>query len=379
MMDNKKVRIVGAMCVVALWAALTVASWFGSDAEFSLSERRRLAQMPELTMTAVLDGSFMTKFDDYSLDQFPLRDTFRQIKSLTHYYGLFQSDNNDIYIANGSAAKQEYPLKAESVDRAVNRLNNVYRFLLKDKAANIYMVTVPDKGYYLAQDAGQLSMDYSQMFAMLQSGIPWATHIDITQTLNGDSYYRTDTHWRQELLLDTAAVISEVMGVTIPVGSDFTSERLERPFYGVYYGQAALPMAADEMYLLHSDILDSCTTYVGKLDPMTGKGFYEKLYNGVYDREKLQGDDMYEGYLSGTQSLLRIENPNAKTDRELIVFRDSFGSSIVPLLIQDYAVVTVIDIREIDAMTLKRFDINWEADVLMLYSTLVLNNSETMK
>ncbi len=379
MMDNKKIRIFGAMCVIALWAALTAGAWFGGSEAFSMSERRRLAQMPELTTATILDGSFMTKFDDYSLDQFPLRDTFRQIKSLTHYYVLVQSDNNDIYIANGSAAKQEYPMKDASIDRAVNRLNNVYNFLLKDKATGIYMVTVPDKGYYLAQDAGQLSMDYPQLFDKMEAGMPWATHIDITQTLNADSYYRTDTHWRQELLLDTAATICDAMGVTAPVGSDFTSEVLERPFYGVYYGQAALPMQADEMYLLHSDVLSGSTTYLGKIDMTTGKGVFQKLYDGVYDREKLEGDDMYEGYLSGTQALLRIENPNARTDRELIVFRDSFGSSIVPLLVQDYAVVTVIDIREIDVMTLKRFDINWEADVLMLYSTLVLNNSETMK
>ena len=84
-------------------------------------------------------------------------------------------------------------------------------------------------------------------------------------------------------------------------------------------------------------------------------------------------------FLSGSRSLLTIENPNASTDRELIVFRDSFGSSMVPLLVQDYSKVTLVDIRYIQIDMLGRFlEFNGQ-DVLFLYSTLVLNNSSTIK
>ncbi|MBR6635258.1 MAG: hypothetical protein IKL41_06515, partial [Clostridia bacterium] len=78
-------------------------------------------------------------------------------------------------------------------------------------------------------------------------------------------------------------------------------------------------------------------------------------------------------------SLITIDNPNAKTDKELVLFRDSFGSSIAPLLATGYSKVTVVDIRYVQSAILGRF-INFEnADVLFLYSTLVLNNSETLK
>ena len=378
-MKNQKIRVIGAMCVAAIWALLAAWAWFGGDNAFSMAERRELAQKPALTWDTVMDRSFMEKFDDYSLDQFPLRDSFRQIKSLTHYYGLMQKDNHDIYIADGYAAKQEYPLRQESVDRAASRFSMVYRLLLKGNTDKIYMAVVPDKGYYLAGEAGQLSMDYGQLMSTMETAMPWATHIDLTGSLSAESYYRTDTHWRQEELTDAANVICQAMGTTAADASSYTVETLERPFYGVYYGQAALPMQGDTMHLLHSPILDGCTTYRGDWDVKTNSPVYRELYKGVYDRERLEGEDMYEAYLSGIQSLLRIENPNAKTDRELVVFRDSFGSAMVPLLLQDYAVVTVIDIREIDVMTLRAFNINWDADVLFLFSTLVLNNSETIK
>ena len=63
----------------------------------------------------------------------------------------------------------------------------------------------------------------------------------------------------------------------------------------------------------------------------------------------------------------------------MIVFRDSFASAMVPLLLQDYAKVTLIDIRYIQIDILERFVTFNGQDVLFLYSTLVLNNSGAIK
>ena len=40
------------------------------------------------------------------------------------------------------------------------------------------------------------------------------------------------------------------MGVTAPQKEDFTQKKLDRPFYGVYYGQAALPLKPDQLQLV---------------------------------------------------------------------------------------------------------------------------------
>ena len=78
-------------------------------------------------------------------------------------------------------------------------------------------------------------------------------------------------------------------------------------------------------------------------------------------------------------SLLRLENPNAETDRELIVFRDSFGSSLMPLLAEAYASITLVDIRYLPAARLGTLLDFHGQDVLFLYSVPVLNNSDTLK
>ena len=95
-MDNKKIRAIGAGILGAIWVVLTGFAWFGPVKEISESERRPLDQMPEISVETILNGKFMGKFESFTLDQFPLRDTFRQIKSLFHYYVLNQADKNDI-------------------------------------------------------------------------------------------------------------------------------------------------------------------------------------------------------------------------------------------------------------------------------------------
>ena len=356
-----------AIAMLVLWAMLTAFVWFTPARETSDAERRPLAQMPEISTSTILSGRFMEHFESYTLDQFPLRDGFRTVKSLFHYYILGQKDNNGIYIADGYAAKQEYPLRSDSVNHALERFNHLYnQYLTK---SNVHMAIVPDKGYYLAEQGGQLAMDYESLFAAFREGMPWANHIGLTDTLSIDDYYRTDTHWRQENLLDTAARLCEALNVPAPQAGDFTQTALERPFYGVYYGQAALPMEPETMYLRESETLKNCTVY----DHETGNTA------AVYDMTKLDSKDLYDVYLSGARALLTIENPAAAADKELIVFRDSFGSSLVPLLVQDYAKVTLIDLRYIGIDMLSRF-VEFEGrDVLLLYSTLVLNNSATIK
>lgn len=364
----KKVRFFGLAALAILWAALTCAAWFGPSEDFSDTERRKLAQFPKLNVQTVLDGKFMTEFESYTLDQFPLRDSFRKLKAVFHYNALGQKDNNDIYLVHDYAAKLEYPLNETSVSNAVKKFNAIYEKYLTG-SENIVVSVVPDKGYYLAEENGYPAMDYEALFEAVRQGMPWAQFVDITEVLEAGDYYRTDTHWRQEHIGDVAEALCKALGADWFHERELTPEMVERPFYGVYYGQAALPMDAEALYVMNGGILKDCTVY----NQETGKT------TGIYDWEKLESKDLYDVYLSGAAALLTIENPNAATDKELVVFRDSFGSSLIPLLLKDYKTVTVVDIRYIASDFVGSFVDFHGQDVLFLYSTLVLNSSTTLK
>lgn len=366
---GKTIRNICMALLIAVWAALSLFAWFKPAQELSEAERRPLAQPPAFGSKALLSGSFMEDFEDYALDQFPLRDSFRQLKALFHYNALGMGDNNGIYIADGYAAQLEYPLNAEALEYGLGKLQGVYEKYLAGSDCKVYCAVIPDKSYYLAVENGYPAMDYEALFDAVKNSLPGATHVTLTDCLDIEDYYYTDTHWRQETLLPAAKQLCGAMGITAPTKGGYTVTALERPFYGVYYGQAALPMEPETMYIMESDLLAQCKVY----NYETGK------YTAVYDMDKLTGKDLYEVYLSGPQSLLRIENPNATTDRELVVFRDSFGSSMVPLLVQDYKTVTLVDIRYINSWQLENFLGFEDQDVLFLYSTLVLNYGTQLK
>ena len=355
-----KKKYIGIFALLLIWASLVLAAWFGPARDISVAERRPLEQMPELTWKNISSGRFMTDFEEYTLDQFPLRDTFRSLKALHHRYVLAQGDNNGVYIADGHVAELAYPLDTESVDHALKQFNTVYDLYLQD-AGKILVTVVPDKSYYLAKEKGYPSMDYEELFAMVQEATPWGDYVDITGTLTLDDYYYTDTHWKQENLLGVAELLADKLDVT--VATEYTQTSLEKPFYGVYTGQAALPLQPDTLTVLENDLLNGCRVYNYTTDG----------YSAVYDMSRLDGHDLYEVYLSGAQSMLRIENPNASTDRELVIFRDSYGSSLAPLLVQDYAAVTLLDIRYIIPQMLGRYVDFTGKDVLFMYSSLVLN------
>ena len=359
-----KKRTISLILILALWAGLAAFAWVKPPAESSDAERRPLEQFPELSADSLLSGQFMQHFADYAVDQFPLRDPFRTLNAWLTYYLLGQSDNNGIYLHDGYAAKMEYPMDENAIAFAAARFNDLCDMYLAD--CKVHFALVPDKNYYLADSAGALSMDYDALYSQMAEAMPWAELIDLRAHLDIDDYYRTDTHWRQEQLLPAAQAIADRLGVTVP---EFELMQIDRPFYGVYYGQAALPMEPDTLHYLTNDILDNCTVYCHD----NGVG------SEVYDMTKLSSRDLYDVFLSGAAAVLEISNPAGQAGRELIVFRDSFGSAMVPLLIADYETVWVLDTRYVSPGMLGQFVEFGSQDVLFLYSALILNSSSALR
>lgn len=344
-----------------LWSALRPA-----DA-FSESERRQLTPRPQLSVQSVLSGKYMSEYENYALDQFPLRDEWRTLKAATSFYVLRQKDNNGVYLADGYASRLEYPMNEASVDRAAERFQYLYDTYFAESDVKLYLSVVPDKNAFLARPNGYPAIDYDAFIARVREKTPEFTYVDITDLLSLEDYYRTDLHWRQEQIVDVAQRLADAMRVQ---SSDaYTQQTLERPYYGVYYGYAALPLPSEQIRYLTSETLERCTVY----------NFETDSEGGVYDMEKAAGKDPYELFLSGSVSLLRIENPDAQTDRELVIFRDSFASSLAPLLVEGYAKITLVDIRYLSSQLLGRYLSFTDQDVLLLYSVGVLNNSDTLK
>ena len=343
--------------------------------EFLDSERRPPAAFPELTLESIMkDGreyadSFMKKFDDnYTPDNFPFRDAFRSIKGFVVNYIFNHKDKDGIFMEDGYVAEMQETINEDSIAHAADRLAFIYEKYLKDKGITPYISIIPDKAYFLAEQNGYLSMDYEEFVEKMLASVEFAEYIDIMSSLSIEDYYKTDTHWRQEQLVDIAALLVNGMGGSYD--SKYEINTLDHPFYGVYSGRVGRPVDAETIYYLTNANMANI-----KVTDYQNGGKEISLYDMV----KATGKDPYDMFLSGELSKVTIENANAKTDKELVVFRDSYGRSILPLLADDYAKITIVDIRYAHPMMLLA-GINFEnQDVLFLYSTLVLNNSSELK
>ncbi len=269
----------------------------------------------------------------------------------------------DVYVYEGYAVSTEAAYDQKSLDYAAQKFRQLYDSYLTGNAGHIYLSVIPDKGSFTMPPEGYTPASAQETAEALLAQLDFVQYADIAPGLTLADYYRTDPHWRQECLISTAQTLAQAMGV--PPAGDFRENTVDAPFYGTYADKAA-----DTLRYLTSDVLDACTVY----------DYETEAQETLYDLSAVDTDTPYDLYLQGSRSLLRIDSPLAATDKTLVVFRDSFGSSLIPLLSESYRTIYAVDIRYLSSQLLGRFlTLDGSEDVLFLYSTIVLQNSRTMK
>lgn len=331
-----------------------------NDKIISETERRYLSSLPNIK--EITNSEYSKKLESYLLDHFPFRDYFRSIKANYNYKILNKYDNNNIYLKENYIFKSEYPTNKKSIANFINKTNS-----LKEKLSvnnNIYLMIVPDKNYYL-KDEKFLHIDYKYIKKEL-SKLNMTT-INLDNTLKLQDYYETDTHWKQENLNKVVEEMSKYLNYEYQEIK--YKYNIYNKFYGVYYSESAIKRKPETLtYLTSKEINDIEVKYLEN-DNLT------KIYN----KEKLNSFDPYEIFLDGASSFIEINNPNSNSSKELIIFRDSFASSLTPLLVNYYKKITLIDNRYIDSLYLDKLITFDNQDVLFMYSTLLVNNSFTLK
>lgn len=297
------------------------------------------------------------------MDNFYKRETFRKLKTSVELNVLKKQDVNKTYKYNDFLVEQIYPLDEKSVINLTNKINYIKDSYLNE-TNKIYYSIIPDKNYYT--DNNHLKLDYDKMKQIMQNNLKDLQYIDIFQDLGLDSYYYTDSHWKQEKLQNVAKTIAQNMNVNI---SENYNEQKIATFKGVYAGQLPINTKEDEIRILINNTIGYANVY----------NYETKEQEGIYNLKKLNGYDKYDIYLSGATPLIEINNSNNKTNKNLIIFRDSYTSSLAPLLTEGYSKITLVDTRYISPKILNEYMDFENADILFLYSTLVINNSMALK
>ena len=259
-------------------------------------------------------------------------------------------------------------------------MESIYNTYLADDNHRVVVSVVPDKNialheaYYETDPAfsDALLLPYADISKIVREGTKsFALYHDIISTLSLSSYYYTDMHWRQEYLTETATSIHDAFGLPLEfqaAAEPFTAH----PFVGSYTEDALMADAeVDTLYYVMNETLEQVrvTDYVNGI-PQEGV---------LYNTDITADQKSYDLFLSGPMPLQVLESPLAKTDRELIIFRDSFGSAIAPYFCEQYARVTLVDLRYLSSGVLADYIDFENQDILFLYSTHILNTAMILK
>ena len=351
-MKNKLIAII-FICIIFGFCILSIVV---KDNELSSFERRKLSQFPKL------DSDFTKNLDDYLLDQFVFRNQLINLNSYINRKVLNKIDNNDVYVVGDNIYDKTYPLDEKQTANFTKKVNYIIDNYC-DKS-NVYYSVIPDKSKFLYHGK-YLKLDYNKLYNLVRTNTK-GNYIDISDDLQIEDYYKTDIHWKQENLSDVVKDLVTSMGKEYRDVEYIPLEYNE--FYGASYSKAGTNIAPDTLtYLYNKDMENISVTH------------WEYGEKEIYDTEKLTGLDAYDVFLSGASACIEIENKNVEDDSTLILFRDSFASSIAPLLTTYYNKIVMVDLRYMDFNYVKD-RLNFEnTDVLFLYSTLIINSSDILK
>ena len=363
------------MCIIFIGFIGTffVLNFIIPEPDILVSERRVPAKFPELSVNAVMTGTFMSGFDSYAADRFVFRDTFRMINAFMVFDIYRQTDKSGLFRCDAVGIGEFRRTDAVSFRQSAERLKRAAVYasgsdFASDRAStppdmNIYYSIIPDKStfaerYYSGFD---ISLAESILFDVLGD----YQYIKLYETLDAEMFYRTDLHWDQSKISDVAEFLLSEMGVTPPTIGAFPVKTVGE-WKGVYAGQLALPVSPDVM--TYVDIPGLNVRYLNDRTLEFDDG-------PLYDFDRFNGVDPYDFFLRGPQPLIIIEYPAVNAGRELYLFRDSFGSTLAPLLAQAYSKITIIDLRYINLQVLNQFfDFTPNSDILIILSSQIFNN-----
>lgn len=276
--------------------------------------------------------------------------------------------DSKVYEAGGYLAEKTELQNDRMLEKSGKHFTTLYEKYLEPNGIQPYFVIIPDKNYYLTEDK-DIGAKFDQMIEKLCGQCDFMKYVDIRDLLSVEDYYRTDSHWKQDCIADVAEYLCENMGNAYH--TEYETNKVDGVFKGSYYDQIATDLEPDEVNYLTNEILEQCI--VTKEEGMGPKDAQ------MYNMEKALGENPYDMFLEGAVPIITVENSKATSGKTLIIFRDSFGSSITPLMVGAYQKITLVDIRYIQSGMVGSFVDFKDSDVLFLYSSILLNNSAGMK
>ena len=337
-MKNKTSKLLISIFIIFVFAGSLLYIFLPKN-EFSQTEKRYLAEFPELSFQTLKDGSFEEEFEKFLADQTPFRSFFVAVNS---YFELLKGNNGSAGVYLGK--------DGWLIEKPFDRENNFYKNLSRindfSKSISIpaYIVLVPSKGSIYSEFLPKNHLNYydKDYIDSVQFKAPEINNINIFDVFNNKKnnsslYYKTDHHWTSEGAFIAYQAICKSLSI-VPVPESQYSKEITNGFYGTSYSTSLYTLTKpDVLTVMRSKITG------GKAKVIIEDGSKPEEYNNMFFDDALKTADKYVVFLNGNHGLERIITGNE--GGKLLLIKDSFAHCITPFLAENFSEIILIDLR----------------------------------
>lgn len=324
--------LVGSIVVFLVLGLVT------KDREFSDNENRKLAQIPEISLAALADGSYIEGWGDYVADQFPGRDFWISLNLWMNKL-TGQKEANGVYLC-GDDYLMQVPSSPDEENLGKN-IDAINSFTQNHSNLSHYMSVIPNAVTIHADKLPKNApvRDQAADLQSIASRLNGTQFLDVTDALMEHNteqlFYRTDHHWTSLGAYYAFQTIASGMGITPPAANDYTTYTVSTTFEGTLASKSGSHEAQDTVQICVPNT--SIEYYVTYPDSQSN-------ICSMYDRDALDQKDHYTVFFGGNYSRVDITT-TADTSRNLLIFKDSYANCFVQFLYPYFDHITMIDPR----------------------------------
>lgn len=374
--NSRKYKSVYVKCMTFMFL-ITIFLFVGlnlisKDKEFSDNENRMLQQKPRFTFDRLFEGRYTKKYEKYKVDQIVGRDGFIKVKTKVDSL-LGKNIENGIYkgkdgylIENFEKPNKEY-LK-ENIE-AINKFSN------KHSDINQYMLIAPNSVNILSDKLPKFAPTYDQnkylkeLDKEINSKVKF---IDVSNALRKHKdeyiYYKTDHHWTTTGAYYAFLDFANKAGMNVE-SDNYDKYRVSNNFYGTLYSKSGYKVAPDQVdvYIPKDKNDESIVEYKEE----------KKKAPTIYNSKALNKKDKYEVFLGGNHPVVDIKT-TSKSDKTLLLIKDSYANSFVQFLTPYYKEIIMIDPRYYYEDIEKLIKEKNVTDMLYLYNANTFFNDSSL-
>ncbi len=364
---------------ILLMAGSVVLLLAPADVESITAENREVKTMPQLSLSALWNGTYMAELDEYVNDNIAYRGRLMSLSDKIRLYlgytpegvGRIIQTTSDIGTGEANEGRlvlyddyimEMFKKNTDAQTSYASALNDIRSSLPED--VKMYSMLIPTAlefcapSYRNAQDSQKEAIEFVN--SKLQGVFPVDAYSEIERDNSDYMYFMTDHHWTMEGAYSAYKAFMNMSG-----GSSVNKEDFTRKENGTFYGSLYLKAKSQltnpkEDTIFYYDITENNDIEIRMRaeDNVTEYGIGAPVFRTDMNNYLL--------FFGGDNPLMEITNNSNPEGKSIVVIKDSYANAFLPWLIASYNKVVVLDPRSFGGSIAEEVERYNAAEVLVL-------------